>query len=164
HGLGYTRFTSRKNNLTATATFFVPLATNAEVHQIKLTNNGTAKKSVSLVSFLEFALYNASDDMQNFQRNFSTGEVEVLTGDESVGTTIIHRTEFRERRNHYAFYWSNRKADGFDTDRETFFGLYNSMGEPQTLLEGKPRNSVANGWSPIGSHWNNLEIEDRKSA
>lgn len=50
----------------------------------------------------------------------------------------------------------NQPVDGFDTDRETFIGLYNGFDEPQAVLDGKPRNSVAHGWSPIASHY--LEI------
>jgi cellobiose phosphorylase len=90
--------------------------------------------------------------MENFQRNFSTGEVEI------VGSTIYHKTEYRERRNHYAFYNVNVPVDGFDTDRETFMGLYNSTDEPEAVMEGKPRNSHAHGWSPIASHYIEIEL------
>ncbi len=84
--------------------------------------------------------------MTNFQRNFSIGEVEI------EGSTIYHKTEYRERRNHYAFFHVNQTIDGFDTDRETFVGLYNDISAPQAVLEGKSYQSVADGWAPIGSH------------
>ena len=106
----------------------------------------TATKSVKLFSFVEFCLWNASDDQNNYQRNLSIGEVEV------DGSTIYHKTEYRERRNHYAFYSVNAQVAGFDTDRESFLGPWNGFGEPQVVAEGKSRNSVASGWSPIGSH------------
>ncbi len=101
---------------------------------------------MSLFSFIEFCLWDAADDQNNYQRNLSIGEVEV------DGSTIYHKTEYRERRNHYAVYSVNAKVAGFDTDRESFIGLYNGFGEPQVVAEGKSRNSVASGWSPIGSH------------
>jgi hypothetical protein len=100
---------------------------------------------VKLFSFIEFCLWNAQDDGTNFQRNFSTGEVEV------VGSTLYHKTEYRERRNHYAFYHVNAKVAGFDTDRETFLGLYNGFSEPDVVARGKSGNSVASGWSPSDS-------------
>src|SRR3712207_6572575 len=84
--------------------------------------------------------------MENFQRNFSTGEVEV------EGSTIYHKTEYRERRNHYAFYHVNHPVSGFDTDRETFMGLYSDKCAPDAVVEGRSRNSIAHGWSPIASH------------
>ena len=108
---------------------------------------------MKLFSFVEWCLWNAQDDMTNFQRNFSTGEVEI------EGSAIYHKTEYRERRNHYAFYWSSEKPSGFDTDRETFMGLYNGFENPQTVLNGKPANSIAHGWSPIASHCLDVHIK-----
>ena len=150
HGMNYTVITGEKNGLEAKALFFVPLDTHAEITKLSLTNKSSETKSVKLFSFLEWCLWNAATDMENFQRNFSTGEVEVK------GSTIYHKTEFKERRNHYAFYSVNAPIQGFDTDRETFMGLYNGFDEPEAVTEGKPRNSVAHGWSPIASHY--LEV------
>ncbi|MBR2713238.1 MAG: glycosyl transferase, partial [Kiritimatiellae bacterium] len=146
HGMGYTRITGAKDGLTASLLMFVPLKTHAEVQKLTLTNTSRKTKSVTVFSFLEWCLWNASTDMENFQRNFSTGEVEV------EGSVIYHKTEYKERRNHYAFYGVNAKVAGFDTDRETFIGLYNGFDEPEAVLAGKSRNSVAHGWSPIASH------------
>ena len=153
HGFGYSKFTSKKNDLKAEALYFVPNGENCEVEMITLKNEGSVTKNISLVSFVEWCLYNASDDCQNFQRNFSTGEVEI------EGSAIYHKTEYRERRNHFAFYSCNTKIDGFDTDRETFLGLYNPISAPKTVVEGKSGNSVADGWSPIASHRINMELK-----
>ncbi|WP_018750796.1 GH36-type glycosyl hydrolase domain-containing protein [Paenibacillus sanguinis] len=146
HGLGYTSITGERGGISVTQLAFIPLGHNAEVHRLTVKNTSSAAKKVSLFSFAEFCLWNAQDDMTNFQRNLSTGEVEVLD------SVIYHKTEYRERRNHYAFYSVNRDIDGFDTDREAFVGLYNGLHEPQVVVQGKASNSVASGWSPIGSH------------
>lgn len=146
HGLNYTIIEGSKNGLRARTLFFVPLGTNAEVTKLTLTNGSTETKSFKLFSFIEWCLWNAATDMENFQRNFSTGEVEV------DGSTIYHKTEYKERRNHYAFYTVNAAVDGFDTDRETFMGLYNGFDTPDAVMEGSCRNSVAHGWSPIAAH------------
>ncbi len=145
-GLSYTKITGERNGLRAEVLYFVPLGTNAEVHKVTLKNNGKAKKSVKLFSFIEFCLWNAADDQNNYQRNLSIGEVEI------DGSTIYHKTEYRERRNHYAVYSVNAKVAGFDTDRESFLGPWNGFGEPTVVAEGRSRDSVASGWSPIGSH------------
>ncbi|MCC7206958.1 MAG: glycosyl transferase, partial [Anaerolineae bacterium] len=146
HGMGYTRITGERNGLAAEMLFFVPLGLNAEVHQVTLRNRSGWPRRFTLFSFLEFCLWNAWDDMTNFQRNFSTGEVEI------EGSTIYHKTEYRERRDHYAFYHVNAPVSGFDTDRDAFLGLMRGLGEPQVVEEGQPRYSVASGWSPIASH------------
>ena len=146
HGMGYTRLTGSKDGIKADVLFFVPIGHRCEVHRVRLTNTGRAPKRIQLYSFAEWCLWNASTDMENFQRNLSTGEVEV------EGKVIYHKTEYRERRNHYAFFGVNRPFDGFDTDRETFIGLYNGFETPQQVLSGESGNSLAHGWSPIASH------------
>ena len=146
HGMGYTRITGVKDGLKADVLFFVPIGHPCEVHRVRLTNTGPAPKHIQLYSFAEWCLWNASTDMENFQRNLSTGEVEV------EGNVLYHKTEYRERRNHYAFFGVNRPFDGFDTDRETFIGLYNGFEAPQQVLAGTSGNSVAHGWSPVASH------------
>lgn len=146
HGLGYTIIGSERDKLRAELLFFVPLNDTCEVQMVTLTNSGTLPKKIRLYSFAEWCLWNAMDDMTNFQRNLSTGEVEV------EGNTIYHKTEYRERRNHFAFYSANQQIAGFDTDRDTFLGPYNGFDHPDMVFAGKSGNSVAHGWSPIASH------------
>ena len=153
HGMGYTRVTGEKDGLKADVLFFVPIGHRCEVHRVRLTNTGSVPKSFQFYSFVEWCLWNASTDMENFQRNLSTGEVEI------DGNVLYHKTEYRERRDHYAFFGANRKFDGFDTDRETFIGMYNGFDAPQQVLAGTSGNSVAHGWSPIGSHCFDLTLE-----
>ncbi|MEC0372569.1 GH36-type glycosyl hydrolase domain-containing protein [Paenibacillus chibensis] len=158
HGLGYTRITGERNGIRAEQLAFVPLEYNGEVHQLTVTNTSAAPKKIKLFSFIEFCLWNAYDDMTNFQRNLSTGEVEVK------GSVIYHKTEYRERRNHYAFFAVNREIAGFDTDRESFLGLYNGLEAPQTVAAGKSANSVASGWSPVASHCVEIELAPGEST
>ena len=155
HGMNYTRITGSKNGVEASVLFFVPLHTWAEVQKLTLKNNSKEVKTLKLFSFAEWCLWNAATDMENFQRNWSTGEVEIENG-----STIYHKTEYKERRNHYAYYaLTNAKADGYDTDRETFIGLYNDFSNPQCVMAGKPANSLAHGWSPIASHYKEVTLQ-----
>jgi cellobiose phosphorylase len=151
HGLGYTRINGMKNNLSAEVLSFVPLDFTGEVQLVTLRNKSNNPKNFSLFSFVEWCLWNALDDMTNFQRNFSTGEVEI------DGSAIYHKTEYRERRNHYAFYWVNEKISGYETDRDTFTGLYNQINNPDGVVNNKLKKTVAHGWSPVASH--HLEIK-----
>ena len=125
---------------------FVPMNDTCEIQQLKLTNGSAETKELSVFSYVEWCLWNADDDMKNFQRNFSTGEVEV------VGSTIFHKTEYRERRNHYGIYSVNADIAGFDTNRESFLGAYRGADDPEAVEKGACTGSVAHGWSPIASH------------
>ena len=153
HGMSYTRITGRKNDVEASVLFFVPLHTWGEVQKMTLKNLGNEVKKLKVWSFQEWCLWNGATDMENFQRNFSTGEVEV------EGSVIYHKTEYRERRNHYSFYSVNTPIQGYDTDRETFVGLYSEKSMPDVVAEGTPRNSWAHGWSPIASHYIEVELQ-----
>src|SRR5690554_6579633 len=157
HGMSYTKITGAKNGLEAEVLFFVPLKSWSEVQKVKLTNTSSETKKFKLFSFQEWCLWNAEDDQNNLQRNLNTGEVEI------DGSTLYHKTEYRERRNHYAYYHVTTPIQGFDTDRESFVGLYNEFSGPQAVLEGKPRNSHAHGWSPIASHYLEIELKPGES-
>ena len=153
HGMGYTIITGKKNDLKAEVTFFVPQDYDGEVQQVVLTNEGKSDKTFKFWSFAEWCLWDAQDDSNNFQRNFSTGRVEIKD------SVIYHKTEYRDRRNHYAFYSVNDKIDGYDTDRDSFIGLYNGFGDPQAVTEGKAYNSFADGWAPIASHYKEITLK-----
>ena len=157
HGMSYTRITGAKNGVEASMLFFVPLRTWAEIQKVTLRNTTDQTRRFKLYSFAEWCLWNAATDMENFQRNFSTGEVEV------DGSVIYHKTEYKERRDHYAFYSVNAPVCGFDTDRETFIGLYNDFGDPQQVVAGTSAGSIAHGWSPIASHCIEVELEPGES-
>lgn len=157
HGLSYTTIKGVKNDLEAEVLYFVPLKSWCEVQKVKLTNTGSSTKSFKLFSFMEWCLWNAEDDQNNLQRNLSTGEVEICE------STIYHKTEYKDRRDHYAFYHANTPVQGYDTDRESFVGLYNEFSGPQAVLEGRPRNSHAHGWSPVASHYFEVELASGES-
>ena len=157
HGLSYTRFDSKKDGLRAEALFFIPNGFWGEVQKLTLTNSTQKDKKIKLFSFQEWCLWNAEDDMNNLQRNLSTGEVEI------DGSVIYHKTEYKERRNHFAFYSVNAPVDGYDTDRESFIGLYDGFDNPRAVREGRAGDSVAHGWSPIASHYLEIELKPGES-
>ena len=158
HGLGYTRIAGERRGIRAELLFLVPPGHTAEVHQLKLRNTDSWPRTIKIFSFVEWCLWNAHDDMTNYQRNFSTGEVEVGDG----GRTLYHKTEYRERRDHFAFYSVNAPVAGFDTDRESFMGLYGDFARPQAVVRGEAGNSVASGWAPIASHALEVTLSPRE--
>ena len=152
HGLGYSVFKGEKNSLSASLTCFVPLKERAEVMLLKLRNESEEKKEIRTVGAVEWCLWNAWDDFTNFQRNYSTGEVEI------EDNAIYHKTEYRERRDHYAFFSVNEKVTGYDSDRATFLGRFNGWASPASITDGKMGFSHASGWSPIAALENRFTL------
>jgi cellobiose phosphorylase len=146
HGMGYSIIGSTFNQIRSETLYFVPLGETLEIWQLKVTNLGKKPKKLSVFSSIEFCLWDAHDDATNFQRNFNTGQVEVEDG------IIYHKTEYRERRDHFAYFACSEKLAGFDTQRDTFLGAYRSWNKPAAVERGRSFNSIAHGWAPIGSH------------
>ena len=151
HGMGYTVIGSTFRGIEAHTRYFVPLDENLEIWQLTVTNRRATKASLSGFASIEFCLWDAQDDATNFQRNFNTGQVEVEDG------VIYHKTEYRERRNHFA-YFACSEPERFDTQREAFLGRYRAWDKPATVEAGQLTNSIAHGWSPVGAHQVKLEL------
>ena len=153
HGLGYSVITGKKNDISVKQELYVPKYDNILLQRVTVTNTAAIAKEIDLFSFVEFCLWDAMDDSSNFQRNYSTGEVEV------EGSVIYHKTEYRERRNHYAVFYANKPVDSFDTSRDSFMGVYGSPKAPAAVVNGKCGNSIAHGWQPVGAHHFHLNLK-----
>ncbi|HWQ03992.1 MAG TPA: glycosyl transferase [Longilinea sp.] len=156
HGMGYTTISSKYDGIEASIRYFVPLGQTLEIWQVEITNRRGVPAQLSLFSSIEFCLWDAWDDSTNFQRNFNTGEVEV------EGSVIYHKTEYRERRDHFAYFACSEPLSGFDTQREAFLGQ-NGWDRPRAVIEGKSQNSIAHGWAPMGSHQVQLSLQPGES-
>ena len=145
HGLGYSIIEGKKNGVRAVQTLMVPQNDNCLLIRLTLKNETDVRKELNVFPYVEFCLWDAMDDGSNFQRNFSIGEVELEPD------AIYHKTEYRERRDHYAVFWANRPYDAFDTARDAFVGVYGSPALPEAAANGHCTNSVAHGWAPVGA-------------
>ena len=158
HGLGYTVIEGVKDGLAATQELLVPQGDDCLLLRLTLRDGGAQPNTPRIFPYLEFCLWDAMDDSSNFQRNYSTGEVEV------VGSAIYHKTEYRERRDHYAVFWSDRTPDGFDTSRDAFLGVYGSPAMPEAVFGSGCTGSVAHGWQPVAAHQYDLSLAPGESV
>ncbi|NMB86792.1 MAG: glycosyl transferase [Chloroflexi bacterium] len=157
HGMGYTIIRSKRQGIQAQTRYFVPLNANLEVWELTLTNQRQQAADLSVFSAVEFCLWDASDDATNFQRNYSIGQVEI------VDEVIYHKTEYRERRDHFAYFACSEKLAGFDTQREAFLGPYQGWDTPQAVARGQVSGSIAHGWQPVGVHHVRLHLQPGES-
>jgi cellobiose phosphorylase len=153
HGMGYSTIGSQRRGISASTRYFVPLDENLEIWQFTVSNQRQTPAALSVFSAIEFCLWDAQDDSTNFQRNFSIGEVEIEDG------VIYHKTEYRERRDHFAWFACSAELAGFDTQRDVFLGPTRGWDRPAAVERGESCNSVAHGWAPIGSHHVRLVLQ-----
>jgi cellobiose phosphorylase len=164
HGMGYTIIKSQLAGIEAQTRYFVPLGDDLEIWELTLTNHRSETADLSVFSAVEFALWDANDDATNFQRNYSVGEVEPPTvspqfGGSAEGGVIYHKSEYRERRDHFAYFACSEPLAGFDTDRQAFLGPYRGWDSPQAVEAGQMSNSVAHGWQPIGAQHVKVQLQ-----
>jgi cellobiose phosphorylase len=152
-GMGYTLISSTYQGIDASTRYFVPPGENLEIWQLTLENRREETAELSVFSYIEFCLWDANDDMTNFQRNYSIGQVEIEDG------VIYHKTEYRERRDHFAYFACSEPLAGFDTSRDAFLGAYRGADTPIVVENGESTNSVAHGWAPVGSHHVKVTLE-----
>jgi cellobiose phosphorylase len=157
HGMGYTTIGSKHIGIAASTRYFVPLDENLEIWQLSLTNQRAQSAELSVFSSVEFCLWDAQDDSTNFQRNFSIGQVEIENG------VIYHKTEYRERRNHFAYFACSEKLVSYDTQREAFLGPYHGWNNPTAVECGHCSDSVAHGWAPVGAHHIKISLKPGES-
>jgi cellobiose phosphorylase len=153
HGLGYTQITGEKNGVEVVVRYFVPLGQTCEIWDVRVKNLGSSTKTIKLWGFVEWCLWDAMDDAANFQRNYSVGQVEIQP------RVIYHVTEYRERRNHFAYFASSVPTAGFDSSRNAFVGVHEGLDAPKAVMAGQCTNSIAYGWQPIAAHQINLELK-----
>ena len=157
HGLGYTVIEGEKDGVAVTQELFVPLGDDCLLMRLTVRNDSGKRKALRLFPYVEFCLWDAMDDASNFQRNFSTGEVEVC------GAAIYHKTEYRERRDHYAVFWADRRPESFDTSRDAFLGVYGGPERPEAVFGAGCTGSVAHGWQPIAAQQFDLSLAPGQS-
>jgi len=157
HGMGYSTIGSTYSDIEASTRYFVPLDENLEIWQLTVTNHRSTPARISAFANIEFCLWDAQDDSTNFQRNFNTGQVEVEDG------VIYHKTEYRERRNHFAYFACSEKDAAFETQRDAFLGPYRSWDKPLAVEKGALNNGIAHGWQPIGAHQVKLTLAPGES-
>ena len=152
HGLGYTVIAGTRAGIEVETTYLVPLGETLEVWRVRMANRRDVPARLSVIGAVEFCLWDAWDDQTNYQRNLSTGEAEMRDG------VIYHVTEYRERRNHFAYFACSEATGGFDTQRDAFLGPSRGWDRPVAVEEGRSRDSIAHGWAPIGSHQVELSL------
>lgn len=153
HGLGYTVIEGKKNGIKATQTMLVPNGENCLLIKFEIENESDCERQIKVYPYTEFCYWDANDDATNFQRNFSCGEVEI--GDK----VIYHKTEYRERRNHFAQLFVNKPYASFDTTRDAFVGVYGGPSKPEAVLKGGCTGSVNHGWATVGAMQFNISLK-----
>jgi cellobiose phosphorylase len=154
-GLSYTTISSEYDGIATKTDYFVPEGETFEVWRMEVTNKTKKPRNLKAISFVEFCLWDALNDMTDFQYNLNIAEMEV----DKKTNTLFHLSRYRVYQDHYAFFSVNKKMESFDTEREQFLGPYGSLEKPASVAAGKGKSTIASDWAPVGSHQVKLSLK-----
>jgi cellobiose phosphorylase len=154
-GLSYNQIKSEYKGIKTDSLYFVPEGETLEVWRLRVTNTTSKPRKITAVSFVEFCLWDALNDMTDFQYNLNIAEMEV----NKKTSTLYHTSRYRVYKDHYAYFSVNKPMASYDTEREQFLGPWGSLESPRSVREGKGNNTIASDWAPVGSHQVKLSLK-----
>ncbi len=143
HGLSYTTIRAAYAGIKTETTYLVPLGENLEIWRMTVTNASKRTRALSLFTYVEFCLWDAVNDMTDFQYNLNIGRTTWS------GNAIYHVTNHRAHQPCFAWFWSSRKVSSFDGERQAFVGPYRSESNPLAVEQGRCNGKLAVGWAPF---------------
>lgn len=156
HGLNYTIIKSKYNNIESEATYLVPLDDDLEIWMLKIKNTGKKLRNLSIFPYAEFGFWNAMEDL-NIQW------VPHITMSDFENNSIYFKflephppfdykdPDYQGDKPGFAFFTSNKKAKGFECDRDKFIGAYHSENNPQAVIAGKTSKKILRGGNGCGA-------------
>jgi cellobiose phosphorylase len=143
HGLSYTVISSAYAGITTETTYLVPLGENLEIWRIRVGNTSKKKRAISLFTYVEFCLWDAVNDMTDFQYNLNIGQTKYR------GNAIYHVTNHHAHQPCFAWFWSSKAVASWDGVRQAFIGPYRSESNPIAVEKGRCHGELAVGWGPV---------------
>ena len=169
HGAAYTKISSEYASIKTESLYFVPLGRTYECWLLKMTNNDSRKRKLSVFTYVEYANnWNLSQDMINLQYSQFIMKMDVVNGIIDHGTNVY----MPQRPDHFEDDGQGRHTflaviggdvKGFDTDRELFLGPYRTYANPIVVEEGTCRNSIAVGDNGCGVLQVDLDLQPGES-
>ena len=134
HGMGYTvigsAYQGHRGRRSAT---LCPLGENLEIWQ--LTRDQPPRRRPAKLSV--FSLRRVLPVGCPGRRHQLPAQLQHRRGGGRRTGVIYHKTEYRERRNHFAYFACSEALAGFDTQREAFLGPYRGWDDPAAVERGR---------------------------
>ncbi len=173
HGIGYTTINSLNDGISSSLTLFVPPDEPLEIWMVKLKNESSGKRSLSLFSYLEWRLGTVTDSHREFHKIFIETEYMKEKSALLAGKRLWELGNRRGQQwnmdwEYLAFHSSSIKPSSFVVNREAFLGKYGSLESPAVIKEGFSQpmpftKGNSHKWvDPIASLQLNIRLESHE--
>ena len=161
HGLGYTRFTARKNGVQAEALYFVGPKENALIWELTLTAD--QDKTLQIYPFVELGMMEFMRELQ--WQCYNKHQLCVSSMEE--GQILVYRygveTQPKPEETPLVYFAADVPAASFEGDRDEFIGPYRSEECPWGLEQESLGNSLLMGGDPCFAFQIPLELRAGES-
>ena len=151
HGMSYTTYSCDYSKIKAEQTLSVPLNQDVELWDVKIKNEDTRERSLSVYSYCEFSFHHINMDNMNFQMS-------MYAAGSSYEDGVIEHDLFYEEFG-YQYFTSNFEPDGFDCLRDKFIGPYRTETNPIAVENGVCQGSFEKGNNHCGALQKKLTLK-----
>lgn len=163
HGVGYTIITSKNFGIETELTMFLPNEDPLEIWSLKVRNTTKRPRTLNIYSFFEWALGQSPDWHREFHKSF------IETDYHTPSHTILAEKRLWEvptDRGHWntewpfvAFHSSSLKPTSFDTDKESFLGMYGQQAMPAGVTKRTLAKKKGNWLDHIASLHHSITLK-----
>ncbi len=150
HGLSYTIYECDYSNIKASQRMTIPRGDDVELWDVKIKNEDSVPRNLSVFSYCEFSFHHIMIDNQNFQMS-------MYCAGSSYDEGIIEHDLFYEEFG-YQYFTADFTPDGFDCLRDKFLGLYHTEDNPVAVINGKCSGSYELGNNHCGALQKNITL------
>ncbi|MDR0301912.1 MAG: N,N'-diacetylchitobiose phosphorylase [Treponema sp.] len=129
HGLSYSVYSCEYSGIFAEQTLFIPRGADAELWDIKIENRSGKPRKISVFSYAEMSWHLIDGDNKNFQSTLYCAGASYKDG--------VIQQELHYEEDSFQFFTSDVDADGFETERERFTGIWRSENNPEAVEKGE---------------------------
>jgi cellobiose phosphorylase len=163
HGVGYTVIGSKNFGVETELLIFVANEDPVELWQLKVKNLSRRTRSIDVFTFLEWGLGQAPDWHREFHKSFIETEYDprthALFATKRLWEVPTERGHWNMNWPYVAFHSSNVKPASYDSDKESFLGMYGTLRSPASVVAGRLKKRTGNWLDPIASLQNSLRLK-----
>ncbi len=163
HGIGYSVIEASNFGIDSTLLLFVPNDEPLEIWKLTLRNTTRKPITLSLFSFFEWCLGQSPDWHREFHKSFIEtsydANLKTIFATKRLWEIPTDRGHWNANWGYVAFHSANVKPVSFDTDKETFLGMYGNQQSPQAVQDGRLKKRSGNWLDHIASLQLNIALK-----
>jgi cellobiose phosphorylase len=168
HGVGYTVIEARNFGIETKLLMFVPHDVPMEVWQLTVRNRSRKTRTLNLSTYFEWGLGQAPDWHREFHKSFIETDYDpkarAIFATKRLWEVPTERGHWNTDWPYVAFHASSVKPSSFDTDKESFLGMYRNQAMPASVGKRPLAKRKGNWLDPCASLRHEIRLKPGQEA